>query len=297
MDNLCLDAAVLITVPQGTAGEGMAKTARRVVEPVGGRTSVKAGNPVDKYVGSRVRMRRMLLGISQEELGHRVGGISLQQIQKYEKGVNRIAASRMHQIAQALGVPVGFFYEGAPMLDGKGDYQITEATGFADFLATSLNLEMVKAFGELKSEKLKRRILQLTRTIADAGTEGDPPRAQPMLATVDGDSVLPSAREQSTLDRGQIVMAAYDALTNHAPPTEDDVRLALRKIRHLGWETQTPEQRDGRDALMAACRDYIQSEGRGRRSAFARLRTAWDRFATAWTPATADKMTAEDWIL
>jgi hypothetical protein len=74
MDNLCLDAAVLITVSQGTAGEGMAKTARRVVEPVGGRMSVKAGNPVDKYVGSRVRMRRMLLGISQEELGHHAGG-------------------------------------------------------------------------------------------------------------------------------------------------------------------------------------------------------------------------------
>ena len=210
----------------------MAKTARRVVEPVGGRMSVKAGNPVDKYVGSRVRMRRMLLGISQEELGHHAGGISSQQIQKYEKGANRIAVSRMHQIAQALGVPVGFFYEGAPMLDGKGDYQITEVTGFADFLATSLSLEMMQAFGELKSEKLKRRILQLTRTIADAGTEGDPPRAQPISppSTAIACFAPPASSRRSTAGRSSWRPTTRSRTTLRRPRTTSAWRCARSAI-------------------------------------------------------------------
>ena len=73
----------------------------------------KAPNPIDKHVGSRVRMRRMMLGMSQEKLGDALG-LTFQQVQKYEKGTNRIGASRLQQISLILQVPVAFFFEGAP---------------------------------------------------------------------------------------------------------------------------------------------------------------------------------------
>ena len=73
----------------------------------------KAPNPIDKHVGSRVRMRRMMLGMSQEKLGDSLG-LTFQQVQKYEKGTNRIGASRLQQISQILQVPVSFFFDGAP---------------------------------------------------------------------------------------------------------------------------------------------------------------------------------------
>ncbi len=77
----------------------------------------KAPNPIDKHVGSRVRMRRMMLGMSQEKLGNNLG-LTFQQVQKYEKGTNRIGASRLQQISQILQVPVSFFFEGAPNVGG-----------------------------------------------------------------------------------------------------------------------------------------------------------------------------------
>src|SRR4051794_41871508 len=75
--------------------------------------STKAPNPVDKYVGSRVRMRRIMLGMSQEKLGEALG-LTFQQVQKYEKGTNRVGASRIQQIAEILQVPVSFLFEGGP---------------------------------------------------------------------------------------------------------------------------------------------------------------------------------------
>ena len=81
----------------------------------------KTPNPTDKHVGSRVRMRRMMLGMSQEKLGDALG-LTFQQVQKYEKGTNRIGASRLQQIAHFLQVPVAFFFEGAPdLLPGRAD--------------------------------------------------------------------------------------------------------------------------------------------------------------------------------
>src|SRR6187431_2197672 len=75
----------------------------------------KAPNPTDKHVGARVRMRRMMLAMSQEKLGDALG-LTFQQVQKYEKGTNRIGASRLQQISHILQVPVAFFFEGAPNL-------------------------------------------------------------------------------------------------------------------------------------------------------------------------------------
>ena len=77
----------------------------------------KAPNPIDRHVGSRVRMRRMMLSMSQEKLGDALG-LTFQQVQKYEKGTNRIGASRLQQIAHILQVPVSFFFEGAPHASG-----------------------------------------------------------------------------------------------------------------------------------------------------------------------------------
>ena len=77
----------------------------------------KAPNPIDKHVGARVRMRRMMLSMSQEKLGDALG-LTFQQVQKYEKGTNRIGASRLQQIANILQVPVSFFFEGAPNTPG-----------------------------------------------------------------------------------------------------------------------------------------------------------------------------------
>src|ERR1700687_6073491 len=78
----------------------------------------KTPNPIDKHVGSRVRMRRMMLSMSQEKLGDALG-LTFQQVQKYEKGTNRMGASRLQHIAHILQVPVTFFFEGAPLQPGQ----------------------------------------------------------------------------------------------------------------------------------------------------------------------------------
>jgi transcriptional regulator with XRE-family HTH domain len=128
---------------------------------------VKDPQPVDRHVGSRVRMQRMLTGISQEKLGAACG-ITFQQIQKYEKGSNRMGASRLHQIARVLGVPVEFFYEGVPTGQGSGGPIVVDrdSRSLTDFLATSEGLELVKAFMAVKDQKVRRRIVDLTRAVA-----------------------------------------------------------------------------------------------------------------------------------
>src|ERR1039458_6289870 len=85
----------------------------------------KIPNPIDKHVGSRVRMRRMMLSMSQEKLGDALG-LTFQQVQKYEKGTNRIGASRLQQISNILQVPVSFFFEGAPNMPGHTGMGVTQ---------------------------------------------------------------------------------------------------------------------------------------------------------------------------
>jgi transcriptional regulator with XRE-family HTH domain len=134
----------------------------------------KAPNPIDKHVGSRVRMRRMMLSMSQEKLGGALG-LTFQQVQKYEKGTNRIGASRLQQISHILQVPVAFFFEGAPSFHpqtGDGTEGMSEApspTYVSDFLATSDGLALTKAFMEIKEPKLRRRIVDLVEEIAGRG--------------------------------------------------------------------------------------------------------------------------------
>jgi transcriptional regulator with XRE-family HTH domain len=127
----------------------------------------KAPNPIDKHVGSRVRMRRMMLGMSQEKLGDALG-LTFQQVQKYEKGTNRIGASRLQQISHILQVPVAFFFEGAPMLQGTnaGMNEAPSPAYVSDFLATWEGLSLTKAFMRIKEPRLRRRIVDLVEEIA-----------------------------------------------------------------------------------------------------------------------------------
>jgi transcriptional regulator with XRE-family HTH domain len=130
----------------------------------------KAPNPTDKHVGSRVRMRRMMLSMSQEKLGDALG-LTFQQVQKYEKGTNRIGASRLQQISQILQVPVSFFFEGAPSATTVGAHAdgLSEAPSPAyvsDFLSTSDGLALTKAFTKIHDAKLRRRIVDLVEQIA-----------------------------------------------------------------------------------------------------------------------------------
>ena len=126
----------------------------------------KAMNPTDKYVGSRVRMRRLMLGMSQGTLADQLG-ITFQQVQKYEKGTNRISASRLQQMCQILQVPVPFFFDGAPHIAGqvgKG-VEAPSPAYISDFLATSDGLALVKAFMQINQSELRRSIVRLVEAI------------------------------------------------------------------------------------------------------------------------------------
>jgi transcriptional regulator with XRE-family HTH domain len=126
----------------------------------------KSPNSTDKHVGNRVRMRRMMLDMSQTELGTSIG-LTFQQVQKYEKGTNRIGAGRLHQIARILKVPVSFFFEGSPR-DGAGASDVEQAplpSYVADFLASSDGLALTKAFMQIKDATLRRRIVSLVQEI------------------------------------------------------------------------------------------------------------------------------------
>src|SRR3984957_1652774 len=127
--------------------------------------ATKTPNPTDKYVGSRVRMRRMMLGMSQEKLADALG-LTFQQIQKYEKGTNRISASRLQAISQILDAPVHFFFDGAPQsgTGPPGGAEFGEAPSPAyvtDFLTTSDGLALVKAFVRIKDAGLRRSIVRM----------------------------------------------------------------------------------------------------------------------------------------
>lgn len=126
----------------------------------------KATNPIDKHVGSRVRMRRMMLGMSQSTLGDGLG-ITFQQVQKYEKGTNRMGASRLQHISQLLQVPVPFFFEGAPQLPGQsnGNGEAASPAYVAEFLASSDGFALTKAFMQTKDIRLRRRIVELVEEL------------------------------------------------------------------------------------------------------------------------------------
>jgi transcriptional regulator with XRE-family HTH domain len=131
----------------------------------------RRANPIDIHVGSRVRFRRMLLGMSQEKLGERLG-LTFQQVQKYEKGINRIGASRLYDLAQVLGVSVQFFYDEAPIADARGSEPNGMAEGpdehsIVEFLRSRDGLELNRAFVRISDIKARRAIVELVRSLAN----------------------------------------------------------------------------------------------------------------------------------
>lgn len=129
----------------------------------------KTPDPIDRHVGSRVRMQRVLMKMSQEKLGEALG-LTFQQVQKYEKGTNRIGASRLQQISKTLNVPPSFFFEGAPSTEGA-----SASSGFAeesstqyvvDFLSTAEGLHLNRAFARIRDPKVRKRVLDLVTALA-----------------------------------------------------------------------------------------------------------------------------------
>ncbi len=135
----------------------------------------KVPNPIDIHVGSRIRLRRTMIGMSQEKLGDSLG-ITFQQIQKYEKGSNRVGASRLQNLAGILNVPVSFFFEDAPGSDAvvPGGLEETSTSYVVNFLSSSEGLQLNRAFVKISDPKIRRRLIDLVKTLADAadGDEG-----------------------------------------------------------------------------------------------------------------------------
>lgn len=131
--------------------------------------SARRANPIDVHVGSRVRLRRMLLGMSQEKLGEHLG-LTFQQIQKYEKGINRIGASRLFDLSQVLGVPVQYFYEELPAgatATGAAGFGERPSENYAvEFLGSREGLELNKAFARIGDLRIRRAIVELIRSLA-----------------------------------------------------------------------------------------------------------------------------------
>jgi transcriptional regulator with XRE-family HTH domain len=123
----------------------------------------RRADPIDQHVGRRVRMRRLMLGMTQEKLADGLN-LTFQQVQKYEKGTNRISASRLQQTAHVLQVTVGFFFERAP---GQKETGGTVDTYVSEFLATSDGLALANAYMALPSMKLRRSIVALVKEIAN----------------------------------------------------------------------------------------------------------------------------------
>ena len=130
----------------------------------------KIPNPIDRHVGNRVRMQRVLMNMSQEKLGEALG-ITFQQIQKYEKGVNRISASRLQQISQTLKVPPSFFFQDTT---GKGAVENPAAIDggaiISDFLSTTEGIQLNRAFARIADPKIRRKIIDL---VVALGCEDD----------------------------------------------------------------------------------------------------------------------------
>ena len=128
-------------------------------------------NVVDVYVGARLRMRRVTLSMSQTRLGELLG-VTFQQIQKYEKGTNRISASRLKLAAEVLQVSVDFFYEGGPAQPTKGGLNEISPAYVTEFLSTSEGFQLNRAFARIRDPKVRRRIVELVVSLAPPDDDG-----------------------------------------------------------------------------------------------------------------------------
>jgi transcriptional regulator with XRE-family HTH domain len=150
--------------------------------PVRRRPKLDRPNPIDVHVGARVRLRRTLLGMSQEKLGDSIG-LTFQQVQKYERGANRIGASRLWELAEVLDVPVGFFYAEIPPETIEQMHRITRGGGLAevpgaeyqpesDPMTRRETLELVRAYYRITQPAVRRRLFELTKALAALSEQG-----------------------------------------------------------------------------------------------------------------------------
>lgn len=124
----------------------------------------RAANAIDRKLGQRVRTRRLEIGMSQERLAEMLG-VTFQQVQKYEKGVNRIAASRLHDISSALDMPVARFFEG--LAGVRAGVAETSKDYIDDALATPEGAQLIALFASIKSRKIRRQVVELVRALTE----------------------------------------------------------------------------------------------------------------------------------
>ncbi len=125
-------------------------------------------HPVDQHVGSRVKLRRMILGMSQDALGKSLG-LTFQQIQKYEKGVNRIGASRLFELSELLEVPIQFFYDDyGSGASAQGFAEGDTAETFMELVNSPEGVQLCRHFAEIKDPKVRKRVLELVKSISEA---------------------------------------------------------------------------------------------------------------------------------
>ncbi len=128
----------------------------------------KVPNPIDVHVGSRIRLRRMLVGMSQEKLGDMLG-LTFQQVQKYEKGANRVGASRLYQISRILGVSVQFFFDDMPAADGQDEVSEGSTPPYVmDFVSSSEGLQLNRAFTRIDEPAVRKKLLELVKALSSS---------------------------------------------------------------------------------------------------------------------------------
>lgn len=138
-------------------------------------TDERIANGVDRRIGQRLKSRRLEMGVSQERLADLLG-VTFQQIQKYEKGVNRVAASRLFDIAAALNVPIAHFFEGLDSASGSAGVAEEGRDDLVyDTLATADGLEVLTLYGSIRSTRIRRRVLDLIRVLAEEEADSSEP--------------------------------------------------------------------------------------------------------------------------
>ena len=126
--------------------------------------SARGPTSIDQHVGARLRLRRSLLDMSQSELGEKLG-VTFQQVQKYERGTNRVSASRLFHVARVMDVPISYFFEG---LDSEGDSQLKgpDSETLYDFIASPDGLALASAFAGISDQTVRRRVIDLLRSLS-----------------------------------------------------------------------------------------------------------------------------------
>jgi len=135
----------------------------------------KGGDPLDSHVGSRIRLRRLLLGYSQEKLGDALG-LTFQQVQKYERGANRVSASRLFDLASVLGVPVSFFFDDlSPEVTAQVDQRLRDEGGSPGRMEDQETQDLLAAYFTIDSTLLRRRLRELIKSLGDSFHPDDEP--------------------------------------------------------------------------------------------------------------------------